>query len=84
MKETDERILSKLTKEFDKPFFVAADTIDFDLLRDSAYLMLHRPHFAMKGCTHDIFQLNPHKKISIDAAPVDADVISFDEYLKMF
>ena len=38
----------------------------------------------MKGSTHEAYSLNPHTRSGVDAAPVDAETISFEEYLELF
>ena len=78
------RILPSLIKEYDMPFYVEAKTIDLTLLSDSGYRILHRPYFAMQGSTHNVYELNPHTKKGVDAAPYNVDFISFDDYLELF
>lgn len=81
------RLLPQLPEDFNRDYYVDADTIDREdclLLYRSGYGILHRPYFAMKGSTHKMFTLNPHKKSGVDAAPVGAEAITFREYLGMF
>ncbi len=77
-------LLPPLPEAYDKKYYVRTDSIDFDLLYRSGYQILHRPYFAMKGSTHDICTLNPHGKFGVDAAPKDAEAISFEEYRELF
>lgn len=78
------RILPKLPKEYDKNYVVQADTVDWPLLKNSGYTVMHRPYFAMPGSTHDNWMLNPHTRSGVDAAKKDEPAISFDEFLAMF
>ena len=77
-------VLPALPESHDKRYYVRTDTIDFDTLHRSGYQLLHRPYFAMKGSTHEAYSLNPHTKYGVDAAPDEAEIISFDEYLELF
>ena len=77
-------VLPALPESHDKRYYVRTDTIDFDALHRSGYQLLHRPYFAMKGSTHEAYSLNPHTKYGVDAAPDEAEIISFDEYLELF
>ena len=38
----------------------------------------------MNGSTHEAYSLNPHTKSGVDAAPDEAETISFEEYLELF
>ncbi len=78
------RFLPALPKEYDKEYYVDADTIDIGILSRSGYVILHRPYFAMKDSTHDTVTLNPHTKQGSDAAKVDCKAISFTDYLALF
>ena len=78
------RILPSLSEKYDKDYYVVTDTVDGALLNRSRYNILHRPYFAMKGSTHTIITLNPHTKSGVDAAPVLAEAISFQEFLELF
>ena len=76
-------ILHKADIKHNKVYVVESDTVD-DVLDQSGYRILHRPYFAMKGSTHDKWELNPYTKCGVDAAKVDAEAITFEEYLEMF
>ena len=81
------RILPPLPEEFDKPYVVDVCTMtdhSFFILDRSGYEILHRPYFAMMGSTHSKYTLNPHTKYGVDAAKVDSESISFDEFLELF
>lgn len=78
------RILPALSEEFDRNCAVDADTVDIKLLSDSGYRILHRPCFAMKGCTHEKWEINPHRKSGVDAAPTGTPSISFGAFLRFF
>ena len=78
------RILPSLPDKYDKDYIVSTDGFYNLLLKDSGYRILHRPHFAMKGSTRDKRILNPHTKTGVDAAPEDAQAISFEEFLALF
>lgn len=82
--KTGKPVLPSLPESHDKRYYVRTDTIDFDALHRSGYQLLHRPYFAMKGSTHEAYSLNPHTKYGVDAAPDEAEIISFDEYLELF
>lgn len=78
------KTLQTLLKEYDKYYVVDASTVKSAILRRSGYKILHRPYFAMKNSTHEKWQLNPHTKLGIDAAEIDAKAMPFKEFLKMF
>lgn len=78
------RVLPSLSEEYDKRYYVDADTLDVKLLDRSGYYIAHRAYFAMKGSTHSAWTLNPHRKSGVDAAPVDAEKIAFNDYLELF
>ena len=61
-----------------------ANRIDITILNQSGYRVVHRPYFAMKGSTHDKWELNPYTKTGVDAAMKDDDGISFSELLAIF
>lgn len=67
-----------------KTYAVDADTIQNSILDRSGYHISHRPFFSMWNSTHSKWELNPHTKVAVDAAPKDAETISFQEYLKLF
>ncbi len=77
-------ILPPLSEEYNKSFFVCSDGIDSNLLAKSGYRILHKPYFAMPGNTHGAWTLNPYSKVGTDAAPVQEEKISFEEYLGLF
>ena len=77
-------VLPPLPEDYDRKYYVRTDSIDFDILRRSGYQLWHRPYFAMKGSTHKAYSLNPHTKYGVDAAPDEAETISFEEYLELF
>lgn len=80
-KDMNYEILPKLDETFNINYVV--DNIsekDIELLDNSGYHILHRPYFAMKGSTHSKWILNPHNKGEVDAASVDGDAISFEDY----
>ena len=81
--KTGKPVLPSLPDAYDRKYYVRTDSIDFDALHRSDQL-LHRPYFAMKGSTHEAYSLNPHTKYGVDAAPDEAEIISFDEYLELF
>ena len=78
------RVLPSLEEEYDQTYVVDADTIQSAILVRSGYDIRHKPYFAMRGFTHTKWQLNPHTKLGVDAAPNDAETISFQEYLELF
>ena len=80
-------ILPKLPEKYDRIYVVDRNSIresDFALLHNSGYQFWHRPYFAMPRSTHAKIELNPHTKYAVDAAKVDADTITFQEYLELF
>ena len=77
-------VLPALPDDYDRKYYVRIDSIDFDTLHRSGYRLLHRPYFAMKDSTHEAYSLNPHTKSGVDAAPYEAETISFEEYLELF
>lgn len=82
-KELGVKVLPSLSQSFDKPFVVDTATISVKVLRDSGYVILHRPYFAMKDSTHSKWQLNSHTKRGVDASPVNCESIPFDDYVKI-
>ena len=76
-------ILPKADIKYNKTYVVNSNTVDDEVLDQSGYRILHRPYFAMKGSTHSKWELNPYTKGGVDAASVDAEAITFDEYLEM-
>lgn len=77
------RILPSLPEEYNKDYVIEGG-VDYTLLKHSEYSMWHRPYFAMPGSTHKRITLNPHTKYGLDAGKVDAEAISFQEFLKLF
>ena len=77
------RILPSLPEEYNKDYVIEGG-VDYSLLDHSGYSMWHRPYFAMPGSTHCRITLNPHTKYGLDAGKVDAEVITFQEFLKLF
>ncbi len=78
------RVLPPLPAEYDKEYLVETDGINYDLLLNSGYTILHRPYFAMKGHTHSRWTLNPHTKGGVDAAKCGTEPITFSEYMELF
>ena len=65
-------------------YVVDAGTIQSAILEQSGYRIIHRPFFSMWNATHSKWELNPYTKTGVDAAPKDAETISFQEYLELF
>lgn len=78
------RILPSLPQELDRDYTIDADTINYKLLSDSGYMILHRPYFGMKDSTHAKWKINPHTKSGVNAAPITMTSIPFAEFLKLF
>lgn len=81
------QILPPLPDEFDKGYAVDADTLTDEskkVLRQSGYIFIHTPYFSMYGQTHQKYTINPHEKSLIDAAEINSEAISFDDFLKLF
>lgn len=78
------RVLPELPERYNKNYIVSCKDMKVGLLRRSGYVIRHRPYFAMFNSTHAAWQLNPHLKIGVDAAPDDQTPISFNEYLQLF
>ena len=78
------RILPPLGEKFDRDFVIPSEEIDDDLLRQSGYVILHRPYLSMQGYTQNLWRINPHKKGGVDAAKTGAEVTSFQDFLSMF
>ncbi|MBO4414674.1 MAG: hypothetical protein J5824_01690 [Lachnospiraceae bacterium] len=77
------KTLPKLGEEYDKSYFVIANTIRRDVLKQAGYLLLHRSNICMAGSTRRTWELNPHRKIAIDATTYRNEPISFGDYVKM-
>ena len=75
--------LTDFSEEFDKEYCVVTKTIPVPMIYRSGYTVLHRPYFAMRGCTHDVSTINPYKKSVIDAAKIDAPYITFYEFAEL-
>lgn len=71
------------SEEFDRKYCVITKTIPILMVYRSGYTVLHRPYFAMMGCTHDVSTINPHKKCVVDAAKIDAPYITFYEFAEL-
>lgn len=78
------RVLPPLSNKFDRYFAVNTASVDFELLRRSGYQFLHRPYFAMRGCTRQKCKLNPARRFGVDFGENDEETIDFDGFLKMF
>lgn len=77
-------VLPRLSADFNRDYYVSYDTVDFGLLRFSSYRILHVLYYSMNGKTHNVFILNPYSKQGKDAAPADAEPISFEVFLGLF
>lgn len=77
-------ILPPLPAAYDKVYAVKKDRSYYPLLQQSGYCIMHRPYFSMRGYTQEVWQLNPHRKKGVDAAPKGGELISFEEYLALF
>ncbi len=79
-------ILPVLSEEYDIDYVVDAKTISEEdhIMLEREYQLLHRPYFAMKGCTHSKYKLNPHTKIGVDAEVVEANAITFQEFMDFY
>ena len=81
------KVLPRLSKEFDKDYFVDSDNItedDLHLLERSGFVIMHRPYFAMPGSTHSMWSLNPHRKSGTDAVRVGQEAITFADFMKFY
>lgn len=76
-------ILSKADIKYNKTFVVNRDSIDVTILDQSGYRIVHRPYFAMRGSTHDKWELNPYSKTGVDAAMKEEDGINFEEFIRI-
>ena len=65
-------------------YVVDAGTVQSAILERSGYHISHRPYFSMWNATRSKWELNPYTKTGVDAAPKDAETISFQEYLELF
>ena len=77
-------VLPALGEEYDRNYIIPAEEVDMYLLSRSGYRCLHRPYFAMKGSSHDLFTINPHTKYIVDAGKEDEEITSFNDFLKLF
>ena len=76
--------LPKLSKKYDTCYVVDYDKQTVLSLNLSRYKFIHKPGFAMKGCTRSKLLINPHQKYAVDAAKIDAPSVTFDEFLTLF
>ena len=83
-KELNRKILPSLPEEYDHMYAIDLNTVDYKLIIDSGYQIMHRPYFAMRGCTHSKCQINPHTKVCIDAAKKDDEAMDFKAFLDLF
>lgn len=79
-----DRVLPALGEEYDRVYTISKKDIDIGLFERSGYVYLHRPYFAMKGSTHALCEINPHKRTVVDAGKDNAKLISFSEFLNLF
>ena len=78
-------ILPKASIEHNKNYVISNIDSDISEILDySGYKILHRPYFSMRGSTHSKWTLNPYTKEGVDAAPKDAEAISFEEFMNIF
>ena len=78
------RVLPALTEKYNRDYVVDCDTIDSSLLLRSGYRIMHRPYFSMINSTHESWTLNPCTKVGVDAAKINEDCITFNEFLELF
>ena len=82
---TGASIIPTLPAEYDRKYYVKRSSDGFyAFVRESGFYIAHRPYFAMRNSTHEAVTLNPHTKSGVDAAPVDGEAISLDEFLKLY
>ena len=79
------RILPSLPEEFDKTYYVKAESGFCRTLDDSGYLVFHTPYFAMPGRTHLVWEIDPHCKTGRDSAPRGTykDALAPEDYLRL-
>ncbi len=80
----NKKLLPVLGRKKSINYSIVRKTIDFQLLEDSGYRILHRPYFAMIGSTKSCYTINPHTKTEVDAARQEMEPMTFDDYLKLF
>lgn len=78
------RLILKADKEYDKYYYLSMKDVQIDILLKSGYRYLHRPYFAMQNSTHEMISVNPHQMDAVDAAPVNAVPISWQEFMDRF
>lgn len=78
------RVLPKLSEKYNKGYAIEKNDIQVSLLARSGYGFSHRPNIAMYGSTRSRYTLNPHTRTFVDAAKKDTEVITFDDFLKLF
>lgn len=76
--------LPELSEEYDRYFALDYDDKAILTLKTSKYDFIHTPGFAMKGLTRSKLLVNPHKKYAVDAAKINVQTMTFDEFLKLF
>ena len=84
---TGKRVLPPFPGEKGKKIFVLRDTMneeDIEMLERSGYRIYHKPYFALKDFSKSAWSIDPFAKKCVDAAPKGSEMISFDEFLKMF
>lgn len=81
---TGEVWIPRLGDAYDKAYIIDSETIDHDALRRSGFKVIHKPYFAMSGYTHAAYSVNPHTKRVLDAVPHDSELMSYEDFLKLF
>ena len=66
-----------------KEYIVPVNNKILSIICKDGYRILHRPYFAMKGCTHDLYTLHPLSKCGVDAAKVGSANITSEEFLRL-
>ena len=89
VKEIEEITKTKYLKRLDEAFnnsyvIFNPNDDDYNILKYSCYVILHRPYFGMMDHTHDYYGLNPHTKFGVDATKKDEKPITFMEFLKIY
>ncbi len=82
---TKTKYIKRLNKAFNNDYviFKLSDE-EYKIIKNSCFILLHMPAFAMRGNTRDYYEFNPYTKYGVDAAKNDSKPFSFNELLDKF
>lgn len=67
-----------------KEYVVPATNKVLRAISRDRYTILHRPYFAMKDCTHNLYTIRPISQCGVDAAKTDSESMTEEEFLELY